>query len=82
MLKLRDFLKTFDGTGLLVAIYDSTDDEPLWTGEYSSIPWWIAEAAELDFSEEGSPDWKLHEPVDFRNNFDGKGRPGIVIRIK
>lgn len=74
MLKLIDFLKTFDGAGLSVAIYDSTDDEPVWTGTYSSIPWWIAEA-ELDFSEGESP-------VDFRHNFNTEGNPGIVISIK
>lgn len=73
MLKLRDFLNTFDGTGLLVAIYNSTDDEPLWKGTYDSIPWWIAEA-ELDFSNGESP-------IDFRNNF-AEGKPGIVISIK
>jgi hypothetical protein len=75
MLKLIDFLKAFDGAGLSVAIYDSISDEPLWTGEYFSIPWWVAKA-ELDFSEEGE------SPADFRHNFDGKGNPGIVIRIK
>ena len=71
---LIDFLRTFDGTGLSVAIYDSISDEPFWTGTYSSIPWWIAEA-ELDFSDGESP-------VDFRYNFDIEGNPGIVIRIK
>lgn len=77
MLKLIDFLKVFDGSGLNVSICAGNEDEPLWVGHYDDIPWWIIKNANLNF---GALDSSGDEAVEFRENVNG--RPGIVIIIE
>lgn len=76
-MKLLDFLKIFDGSGLEVIIYDSTDSEnELWFGTFGDIPWWVAnyeletDKTKLDYS----------EPIQYRNNMRNN-KPGLVIIV-
>lgn len=76
-MKLLDFLKVFDGFGLEVVVYDSTDSEnELWFGTFGNIPWWVADheletdKTKLDYS----------EPVQYRSNMRNN-KPGLVIIV-
>lgn len=79
-LTLADALHIIDFSSIVI-IYVRGDEEPLWSGYASNIPFWIAESL-LDFEcEEDDDDY---EPISFRPSLGEKyeNRPGFVITIR
>ena len=79
-LTLADALHIID-MSTTVVIYVRGDDDPLWTGFASNIPYWIAES-QLDFECEENDD--SYEPISFRRSLGEKynNEPGFVITIR
>jgi len=76
-MKIIDFLKICDGTGLKVIVYGSNSNTSIWDGWFWDIPWHIA-LLELETDKE-----KLDygSPIDYRQNLND-GKPGLVMIVK
>ena len=73
-----DFLRVFDAT-LYVIVYIGNDDR-VWEGNLSSIPFWVSEY-ELDldrYKREG------YRPIEYRRSLgpDLDNQPGLIICVK
>jgi hypothetical protein len=79
-LTLEDALHIIDMSSTII-IYVRGDEDPLWSGFPSEIPYWIAESL-LDFECEENDD--SYEPISFRPSLGEKynNRPGFVITIR
>lgn len=78
-LTLADALHIIDFSSKVV-IYVRGDEDPLWSGFASEVPYWIAESL-LDFEGFEGDDY---EPISFRRSLgeEYKNEPGFVISIR
>ena len=78
-MKFGDWIEKTDASGLYFVVYTEEDDNPIWTGHYSDIPYWVGKR------ELGAVDEELDVyPVSYRGDlgFEFDHKPGLVITVK
>lgn len=78
-MKLKDILKVINFGGLILIVYIEEEEDPIWVGTESNVPWWLAEHQLV------SPDPKWgEESIDYRNSLgkEYNDEPGFVICLK
>lgn len=75
-MRFKDFLKVVDLCGIKIICYLKGEEEPIYTGNYLDVPWWLADLYLDDTFEE--------EPVSYRNDLGEKynHKPGFVICLR
>lgn len=78
MKQVRDFLRAFDGDFFYVIYWGENDDFPIWDGNLSDTPWWVAEM-KLDYKKAED-----HMPISFRHSLGEKynNAMGLVICVE
>ena len=77
-MKLKDILKVINFGGLILIIYIEEEEDPIWVGTESNVPWWLAD------HEINGPNVWGEEAIDFRSSLgeEHDNKPGFVISLK